>query len=217
MILGEEIFEGVELDGRHDYLHNSAPYSRDFGFSYIHQDRVGGAPQIKFVGFGVAGWQEGTPELSEEFTSITEFNELKPDMREGGRVLKGVGARIYNTPQALRGTAEDPKDIGAYEFTVDPDVIYDDRYSDTTWSQVLRIGRQVLREGSGKILGLERTVDLIHRSQGKKDAVLTSQTPAGLRQQERRGAKHTSVVPEEFMIIRNALVSLKKIGEYHRS
>jgi hypothetical protein len=125
---------------------------------------------------------------------------------------------MYNTPQACWGTGEG-YEISAYAFDIDTSKIVDRRrYSDWTLRehvlQAIVQGGRVLKSLS---IGTEGVVEGIHDSFGNPldvEAVLYNSSATLEREQRQAGLEQTSGIHPAFMVIRNPLITMHKIGEY---
>ena len=214
----QEILAGADIAEQYQAGMATAAVDHDLGFivasdlGKVHGDR------IMLVGFAVSGWQFGQDWVGDKISPIVDFRHLPAIVHVAARQAKGVGPRLYNTAQALGGTAENPDHIGIYAFQIRPDKICDERkrYDRTIPGMVLRgVQYRCLAGRAGKHHEqLDAVVASVHKRQGKVDAVLLNQTPDAWLKQRRRHLPR-SPIPEEFMIIRNPRVVARKIGDYN--
>ncbi len=219
MAAAADVLRGVTFNEIYGHVPEEARLDEALGFITL-----GGltsrsfAPYVALIGFGVPGWQLGTDDVPGSADSITDLYKIPEGLRTVDRQGKGVGVRLYNTPQALGGTAENPERIGAYTFAIDPNRIHDARrpHDRTFLGQVRRGAQHVSKIRLERRKGIDAVVRRVHAEQGWVDVALYNQTPDAERQRARRGQPE-SVIPEEFMIIRDSAIGLRKAGEYHRS
>lgn len=167
------------------------------------------AEPTSFVGFGAPYSSVGGMDNDELITPITGLRQLHPGDQTVDKQGKGVGPRMYNTPEAALGTSDIPDVIGAYIFALNLARILDmRRRQGGTPIRILRHASRMVKSRVGSLDGL---VDSIHRSFGDAEAVLYSQPPrAALRQECERRSQSPPGMPAEFMIVRHGL--LRKIG-----
>lgn len=163
-----------------------------------------------FIGFGVSGWQEGRNEVADTFQTVTALIDIEKDLRTVDRQGKGIGARMYNTPQAVAGAAEQYEHVGAYVFSLDPHKIRD-----------MRRGRvaQALHHGSLKaaamLLGEETAIEIQDRRLRGNHGLLYDQTIAGQRE-KRQHRQPDSAIPERMIVLTKPGAIATKIGDYYR-
>lgn len=210
------ILEGVNLSPELEASRDAIRYDTGLGFlttDVSPTERELG--QKTLLGFGVSGWQKGIDEVEESFRGITTISDLAPDVLTIGRQGKGIGPRLYNTPQALSATAEQPSTVGMYAFNINPQLILDKRRA-TDKTPVGKM-RRVMEHGwlklAGGLLGETRAIYTADQRLGEAEAVLYSQTPHGERQQI-KSQQPSSTVSEELMIVRRPNTVFTKIGEY---
>lgn len=218
MATAGDVLQGVQFNNLHSHVPEEAELNRALGFLVlggITAHNIG--PFVAVLGFGVPGWQRGTDALPVHANSITHLQGIPPDYRTIARQGKGVGIRMYNTPQALGGTAENPERIGAYVFTIDPQQVYDARRSsDRTLAGKARrdwLYHQLAQ--TAEVNGINAAVDLVHGMIGDVDVALYNQTP-DREHRQKRCRQPQSVIHEAFMVIRNPAITLIKAGEYRR-
>lgn len=148
--------------------------------------------------------------------STTEYADLPPEAQRVHLVGKGVGMRLYNTPQALEGLANPPERIGAYTVTLNthPGRLLDTRQASdgTLGGKSHRVARHLGRMVYSHAEDLAVLTHAIHKAYGSADAVLISQPPLPRLRELVRGARPP--VPSAFLIIRNPHVPLFGAGEY---
>ena len=197
------------------------------------------------IGFGEGYWQVGLTETEVptdvDIDANTELQYVPKELRTLSRHSRGVGPRLYNSPQALRGTVEDPSRVGAYLISIDPYAVADMRRpDDTTPKGIRRQQRKYARQWiSSKLIGgLQGVVDAEHArqlnalpndirnrgieaqeanelGQGPVDAAIYSQGPDSVKRMKEVKAD-VPPIPEAMLIIRNSHIHLRKIGEYQR-
>lgn len=162
-----------------------------------------------FIGFGSPFSRNGGIDNDELVTPITDLRQLHPHDQTVDKQGKGVGARIYNSPEATLGILDVPDVVGAYALTLNLANILDMRRKQgTTTARILRHASRIVRARVGT---LDALVDSIHQGFGDAEAVLYSQPPrAALRQERERISPSPATLPAEFMIVRHGL--LRKIG-----
>lgn len=154
---------------------------------------------------------EGT--LTSGITAVTEFNELQECEKTIAMQARGVGTRIYNTPQALLGTGEGPN-IGAYLLRIDSEKIVDLR-NESPLGRATQLATQVVRKIRSEVQGVQKTVEGVHESFGPEDevdAVLYGQSRRMRQQQTEQGIEQIEGITPAFMIIRNPYITMHKIG-----
>ena len=197
----------------------SLPYSQSLGYVYTHAEgNHEGDSGMTLVGF--TGQRQKSISVGDgDIRSVTRLEQLQDEERSIKMQARGVGTRMYNTVEALLGTGEGDN-IAAYTFQIDPSKIVDRRSSTDRKpiGRLLQAARQVGKIAQTQVMGLEVTVDGIHRSFGDPedvDAVLYNQSATMELQQERRGGvEQPAGIPPEFMVIRNPHIIMRKIGEY---
>jgi hypothetical protein len=206
-----EFTSGLSPDS-FDYVHSTGYFQMRNG-RHAEDELTDGA---RFLGFGVPFNGAGGFDTGEEITPITELSALAENHQKVDLQGKGVGPRMYNSPQAAEGFTELPDWLGAYVFSVRPDRLLDLR--DSEGSKISRIARHAGRMVSSAVGGLDKVVNNLHRSYGDTDAVLMTQPPrAAMRQSMERHQPDLEGVPAEFMIIRNSLVTLTRVGTVRRT
>lgn len=172
---------------------------------------------VKLLGFGSAFSREGGFVSGDVVDPIVNLHEVPQKYQNVGLQGKGVGPRMYNSPQAALGYTElPPRFINAYVFDLDPSSVKDARPEEG--SAIARIARHASRIYQSKRKSLEAVVEDIHEGYAGAGAVLMSQPPNALRRQKSRQEHGSTVeVPPEFIIIRGA-TRLKKVGyRFHPS
>ncbi|HXR50291.1 MAG TPA: hypothetical protein VN778_04675, partial [Verrucomicrobiae bacterium] len=196
----------------------------NFNFLVISpcKPNVQGDRHLSVVGFGVSGWQKGTDAVDEVMEPITEYDDLAalgdPSLTSIDRIGKGIGPRLYNTPQALVGTEENPRRIGAYKLWLDVASVWDFRLTldpETPAGQGIRIAKQAYFRAYARLRGERKAAQHIHSGHLSRQAFMHHQTPTGLRLEKQRRAA-PSAIPEAFLVIRNPNLRAYKIGEYTR-
>jgi hypothetical protein len=222
--LERRILDGVQFDEHHQSVPDCTMVDERLGFLAIAQCKpnVEGDRHLTVVGFGVSGWQKGTDAVEDVIEPITEYDDLAalgdPSLTSIDRIGKGIGPRLYNTPQALAGTAENPRRIGAYKLWFDTANIWDYRLTldpETQAGQGIRIAKHAYFRAYARLRGERKAAQHIHAGQLSRQAFIHHQTPAGLRLERQRGAP-PSLIPEAFLVIRNPNLRAYKIGEYAR-
>lgn len=154
---------------------------------------------------------EGLPRRIDNRTTLDQL----PDehLKSIHRVGKGVGARLYNTQEAL-ASWHDTEPAGLYGVKIG-DVVDARRPSDNTvfgWAH--RIGSHALKQVRISSLGqqlsasntLADVVSEVHASYGNTDAVLMTPPPrAVLRQRFERHTRDQAIAPATFALIRHRL------------
>jgi|SRR6185312_12508025 len=209
MSVAEQIVEDVAVKPEAEELVRAAELDSETGFLQIDPDRLEGLGQTAFIGFGVSGWQHGTADVAERFRPWNSITCLDPELVTVGRQGKGVGARVYNTPQALDGTAERPDQIGMYRFSVDG-------VKDYTGRPIRLAAKQAFLIAASTLLGTKRAMFINDNREGEASALLYDQTLDG-QWRRRQGDEGASAVPERLMVVRDPRVILELIGTYEKS
>jgi len=200
----EQVIRGVQFDASFDI--SSIAIDNQLGFLTVTSPTD--SSRLNLLGFGSAFDRDGGFVEGDITDPILNLHDLPPQYQTIDLQGKGVGPRMYNSPQAALGYTELPRTIGAYVFTIDPNKTKDLRTEEG--SKARRIGRHGLRIVRTKIQGLDDVVDSVHEGYGDNEAVLMTQPPrAVLRQKEFDEPKPG--IPEELIIIRSAL-TLKRVG-----
>ncbi len=217
MVDPQKIVEGVQFNP--DFNTASLQFNDRLGFLTVPQEYSGQPPaklasfSLRLLGFGASRSREGGFDMGDSVRPLVHFNDLHPADRTIDKQGKGVGPRLYNTPQAALGLTDIPEEFGAFLFDVDPHTLLDTRRDQG--NTVTRIGRHAGRILRSKIFKLENVVNDIHESFDGADAVLYSQPPrAAIRQINERQAPDTEGVSGEFIIVRNEGITLHKVGTY---
>jgi hypothetical protein len=152
-----------------------------------------------------------------QLESVVSLDDLPPDQCCIGRQGKGVGARLYNTPEGVMSAPQEPVAVGAYLFDVAGATILDARKpSDyTARGKVMRIASHAGRIAETIIRpnGLQKVTDRVHKSYKDADLVLMNQPPNPSRRQHARGYPDHPNWPSAFMIVRNPGLNITKVGE----
>jgi len=200
----EQVIRGVQFNTSFDI--SNIDIDNQLGFLTVASPTD--SSRRNLLGFGSAFDRNGGFVEGDITDPILDLDDLPLQYRNIDLQGKGVGPRMYNSPQAALGFTQLPRTIGAYVFTIDPDKIKDLRTVEGPKAQ--RIGRHALRIVRTKLQGLDGVVDAIHAGYGNSEAVLMTQPPrAVLRQKEFDEPKPG--IPEELIIIRSAL-TLKRVG-----
>jgi len=215
MSVTEKLFDGVALKPQYDGLAERSDYNDALGFMETDFGPLRETGRVTLLGFGVSGWQQGTADVADSFEPITSQFRLAGEMLTLDRQGKGIGARMYNTAQALAATAEQPSEVGLYAFAVDLAALWDKRRSidHTLAGKLLRIGQHGWLKLAALGLGTERVIQVVDSKQGEAEAVLYNQTPRGERQKDQNHSQ-PSVVTEELMIVCRKQAKLTKVGQY---
>lgn len=197
-----------------------------FDEQHIDPHKLGYAPGIGFLAiekddmqFALGFYAPPNPyhEPPDKVESITTLDKLPPDQRVVERQGKGVGPRLYNTPEGVMSAHEEPYKVGAYLFNVGEAVILDARKPGdyTKWGKMLRIASHAGRviEAALKPHGLKKITDRVHESYGQADLVLMNQPPNPARRQHARGYLDRPNCSPSFMIVRNPDLHITKVGE----
>jgi hypothetical protein len=209
----ERIVAGVKFHPEFDI--EVLRYDSSLGFIALQGGRH--RDDSTLIGFG-APFSPIAPDgfdAGDEVRPITQLQQIPKDFRTND-LLKGVGFRAYNTPEAALGYTDIPDTwIGAYAFEVDRRWIYDMRQEEGSRpARIMRHGFRMVQRYVN-IRGLESVTDRIHEKYGEADAVLMTQPPrADARQRVERDAPNPEGVPAEFMIIRNAGITLRRVGTF---
>ncbi|MDB5181436.1 MAG: hypothetical protein JWP13_199 [Candidatus Saccharibacteria bacterium] len=167
--------------------------------------------QVTLLGFGAPFAREGGFDQGRVVDPILELDEVPQKFRSIDLQGKGVGPRMYNTPQAALGyTALPPNHLNAYVFDICPSAVKDVRPSEGSTLQ--RIMKHASRIVDSRRRSLEGVVDDIHADYDDAGVVLMTQPPnAARRERRRREHDYVPEVPSEFLIIRSA-IQLRKVG-----
>lgn len=215
----EEILAGVDVRPNYHDLVERSCYDGELGFlaADFRTTLVQGVGRATLLGFGVKGWQDGRDSLEEPVRPRTLLYEITPRLRTAARQGKGVGPRFYNTPQALRGTAEDPEIIGLYKFDLNFDRIKDmsHPWDGSLLGSVRHTVRYAQQCAEEVTRGIDAVVNRVHAQQGSVDAVIYNQTADAHRKEGERQAER-SPVPERLLILRNSSIIPMLIGTYTR-
>lgn len=201
------ITQGVHFDP--EFNTDALRYNHELGF--IQVDELSAAVNgLRLVGFGLPLSRAGGINAAKDVQPITRFSELPEANRKVAQQGKGVGARMYNVPQALAGGWSMPAEVGVYTFDIRPDRLLDAR--NTQGSRLTRIARHAGRIAHAKVSGLEKLVDRIHASYGDVDAVELEMPPLPELRQAGHGVHNPEGVKPQFIIIRNPRITLHRIG-----
>lgn len=204
-----QIVQGVELKPEAEEVVAAAELDLATGFLQVRPEHHEGLGQAAFLGFGISGWQHGTAEITERFQPVNDITALDPAMITVSRQGKGIGARMYNTPQAVDGSAEHPDQVGMYQFSVDT-------IRDYTRIPMRLAVKHAFLVAVSQLLGTERAMFINDSRQGETSALLYGQTIDGHRQRQQSNAR-PSAVPERFMVIRDPNVVFELAGLYEKS
>lgn len=165
---------------------------------------------LRLVGFGLPLSRFGGIHMGTGIRPITEFRELPHENRTVTQQGKGVGARMYNVPQALAGSWTVPDKVGVYTFDIDPSRLLDARAAQG--SRVTRLVRHAGRITRAKLFGLDKLVESIHASYGDVDAVELEMPPLPELRQLGHGVHNPAGIKPQFIIIRNPNIILHRVG-----
>lgn len=196
-----------------DTFRQGLTYDEGLGFMY-RQDK---ADTVTILGFVM---MEDPEQLAETVTSITRFSELPKREQTIDRQGKGIGLRLYNTPDGPLGLSHYQPHVGAYSIELDKDrsSIHDLRKDSDSQlgGKAVRVSRHLSRIISTGVKGLEYTTDKIHASfPPRTRAVLYSQPPAAeLRQEDRlyRLEQNPIAAQAAFMVIRDSSLAIRRRG-----
>lgn len=198
------------------YVHDIASRSQLLDFDeelgFVSSQIFTGLGETDLIGF-TGNRQAHKREPRGSISSITELDGLQEHERTIAMQSRGVGTRMYNTPQALLGTGEGAS-IDAYLFRVEPSKIVDLRHG-SRWGRATQLAQQVGRKVRSEIQGVEKTVEGIHKSFGPAnnvDAVLYDQSRTMREQQAEARIEQFEGIEPVFMIIRNPYILIHKIG-----
>jgi hypothetical protein len=189
-------------------------YEPDLGY-YVEEQALG---YLSIVGFSVP-----YPERPKYFPAAvrprTGYNTLPTDNgsneRMYGKINRGVGPRVHNTVEALRGPKADIREAGIYSFDIAHSDLLDMRTM--TDATVLTLAEQAGKLATYALAGGNRLTDLVHRAYGRNaKAVLFGQSPNGLRKQRRRRAEKPDGIEPEMIIIRSSNTLMHRVGTYKR-
>lgn len=191
-------------------------YDPELGFL---SHREGGL--LKIVGLSVPLQERFTPSRSDDdvFPSHVyprvRFDKLPESERIFGKINRGVGPRLYNTVAALRGTEEDYDRAGIYAVEFPESNLLDMRHN--TAASISVRAEQAGKWLYNRLFDEEALVNLVHSSMGDVDAVLFDQTPDSRRKQKEREVTNPKGVPAEFIVVRNSLRVMRRVGMYRRN
>jgi hypothetical protein len=225
MPVTKDIIRGVIFEPEHFERAQAARYDEHLRFLVTDdQKNIDGSSLLTVMGFGLGGWQVGELSLDESVEPNAELEYVLKPLQTLQRHNRGVGPRLYNTPHALRGTKEDPADVGAYLVSINSNRLADMRTSTDNslageWRQRVKYAGQLI---TSKFSGLRTVVDKEHEEQAKRlkvpgrpDAAIYSQTPNSRKLMARRGAE-LPPVPVAMMVLRNRNIFMRKIGDYEQ-
>jgi hypothetical protein len=196
-----------------DFDPDSLQWNEQLGFLQISES-VLAARSLRLAGFGAPISRDGGFDTAKLVHPLVDFAELPEEACTIDAQGKGVGPRMYNTPQAAHGLANLPEVFGAYVFEVDRGDLLDKRA--TEGGRLTRIARHASRM-IRSVGNVEGVVAGVHRQYGEAGAVLFTQPPrADLRQRTERHAENPADVPAEFIIVRSAAITLRRIGTAER-
>lgn len=170
----------------------------------------------------IVGFSEGLPNEDENGVthSVTEWDKLSPDVQNVDRQGKGVGARLYNVPEALGGVQTVPETVAAYAIALDRADINDlrRRWHYTKMGQAMMIGRHAARLAEGLLLNPRHVPDRLHGSEGFKDykAVIQPLPPRSDIRRALRGVGPNPILNAAFMLIRDSEAGIQRVGTYTR-
>lgn len=192
-------------------------FNEEMGFIQLNPDYLA-IDGLRLLGFGAPLSRDGGFDAANTVTPIVNFDDLAAEDRTIDINGKGVGPRMYNTPQAAHGLAELPPSFGAYTFDIqtDPHHLRDMReVVGNKLTQVARHGGRIVRGLTES--GRRKIVSGIHEEYGSADAVLLPQPPrADIRQRVERHSENPDGMPAEFIIVRNAAITLRRVGTVQR-
>lgn len=154
--------------------------------------------------------------------SITELDKLPVRLQKADRQAKGVGARLYNVPEALSGTQENPDVVHAYAVALDRIEVLDLRHK---WhrsriGQVALMGRHAARLAESKVLGLPHLTERLHaafeRANPHVKAVIQPLPPRSDLRRAIRGYGANPVLDPSFLLIRDPNLGIQRVGSYTR-
>lgn len=209
MYEAEMILEGVDVfEGT---VRERLSYDAKLGFLALNDPPWAKEPGITVAGF-YAPPKDEYPPIS--LPLVTKWDEVPEYCRTIHEVGKGVGRRLYNTPQAAMGLQCRPSMLGMYSFRVVPERILDLRKgSDATFTgKVGRAAQQIGRIVQGRRNGLQEAVEDVHVTYGEAEAVILNQPPQPAVRQWMRGAR--SPMPSAFLIARRPKERLPLLGRY---
>lgn len=210
------ITQGVDFDS--SFNTDALRYNEELGFLEV-SELSAAVNGLRLVGFGLPVAREGGVNNDSTVRPITDFRELPDANRTVAQQGKGVGARMYNLPQALAGSWTLPAEVGAFAFTVDPARLLDARA--VQGSRPARIMRHAGRIARAKLFGLEKLTDRIHEqyeeaahAQGLEgvDAVELEMPPLPELRQAGHGVRNPEGIKPQFIIIRNPDITLRRVG-----
>jgi hypothetical protein len=182
-------------------------YDQDIGFLIVQ----GSETDSRLTVFGYSPLPDGA-ELPPLTFSRTDLAFVPPQDRTIDKQGKGVGLRLYNTPHALAGRAEQTARIAAYTAEISLDGLLDTRRSSdrTPLGKIERIGRHAGRIIRAHTQGLDVVVNEIHQTYGDAQCVLFGQPPRAKLRELMRGVH--APIASEFMIVRGPDVALYGAG-----
>ena len=191
-----------------DYLPKVHVHS-SLGFLTLQQDVDAIPGHVNIVGFGTPlTWCHDT--ASQEVQPTTQLEGVPENLRTIDLQGKGVGPRLYNSPEAYMGLKHPAETIGVFSSTLERKRILDLRQK--SGGALTRIATHASRMVRSARTSLEEVVDEIHSYYGDAQAVLMTQPPQPALRQMIRGHRPPSFLGSEFMIIRDPAVRLKQIG-----
>jgi hypothetical protein len=206
----QALINQTTVDKEDDYL-KLLEWDADLGF----MRQIGSEHENGVVVVGFCNAQSTPPEksmLPSIITPRTRYSQLTEEERSIDLQGKGVGPRLYNTPEAVTGLKEYSRIIGMYSVEIDRDHILDTRKpSDfTVLGKLGRIARHAGIVVQSKLMSVRSALEDIHGDfpEGTQ-AVLYNQPPNARRRE------HTTKlgVSPEFIVIRDATRLLRKRGE----
>lgn len=221
----EQLLQDVTFEPTWEGLPPRIGLHQEYGYLTVSGESAN-IGDVTLLGFGLSGWQKGTLDIDPEFIGITDYDELPPEsgVRTISRQGKGVGARLYNTGQALAATQENPKRAGLYAFTVCGEhIISLQQPEDATLFRKF----QRVAQHAGKIIrsfeyangdeAARHIAERAHQEYGRAaEFIILSQTVhGGLRAAMRRA--DDSPIPEALGIVRKPNTQFTRVGVFTRS
>jgi hypothetical protein len=163
----------------------------------------------RFVGFGTPTRSDGTPDTSDTIPPLVHLADLQSSEQTVGKLGKGLGHRLHNTPAAAASAAILRAKLGVYAFST-PNGVFDARSAQggAAWQIATQLGKKLWAAG----FGIESVVNAVHRSYGEADAALLYVPVRGCTLQARRGIENPQGIPAVFMVIRGLYTTLQRVG-----
>lgn len=166
------------------------------------------------IGFGNPFSRDGGFDESDRVTPIVNLHEVPEEFATVSLQGKGVGPRMYPTPQAAAGYTPRPDVLGVFSFDIHSEDLLDLRGKEGNSAGRILEHAWKIRRSQEDEQGLQEVVDAVHASYGAAQVVIRTEPPrAMLRRVVERRQLSPRGWPKQFAIIRSEDIPLERIGD----